>query len=202
MHQRRALGSMFWLIMLVAATAVLLWLRRDIEQSHVVLTLLLVVIGGSVAGGRALGFAMACLAFALIDYFFQAPYDQMSVSKLLDWVVLIAFLAIAGAATDLLARARREAEVAQQRASELDSLSRLGADTLRFADPVDALRRITTLVRSTLAASACSIHIVDDAGELTGPLIKDTSPDEILLPDARGAARRRTTVLSHRAHAR
>lgn len=197
--QRRSLGSVFWLLMLAATTAVLLWLRRDIEQSHVVLTLLLVVIGGSVAGGRALGFAMACMAFALIDYFFQAPFDQMSVSKPLDWVVLIAFLAIAGAATDLLARARREADVARQRTSELDSLSRLGADTLRVADPVDALRSITSLVRSTLDATACAIHIADDAGMLTSTRIDDVPWDDTLLSIARGAAatavRDRTLVM-------
>ena len=85
MHHRRRLGSIVWLLMLAATAGSLLWLRRDIEQSHVVLTLLLVVIGGSVAGGRALGFTMACMAFALIDYFFQPPFDQMSVSKPLDW---------------------------------------------------------------------------------------------------------------------
>ena len=180
MHPRRRVGTIFWLVMLVAATVTLLWLRRDIEQSHVVLTLLLVVIGGSVAGGRALGFTMACLAFGLIDYFFQAPFDQMSVSKPLDWVVLIAFVAIAGAATDLLARARREAEVARQRTSELDSLSRVGADTLRFADPADALHRITTLVRATLDARACSIHMAGDDGAISGLRIDDAPGEDTL----------------------
>ncbi len=180
MHGRRRFGSIFWLLMLAAVTGTLLWLRSDIEQSHVVLTLLLVVIGGSVTGGRALGFAMACMAFALIDYFFQPPFDQMSVSKPLDWVVLIAFVAIAGAATDLLARARREADVARRRASELDSLSRIGADTLRFADPSDALHRITTLIRTTLDARACSIHMASDDGAMSGLRIDDARGEDLL----------------------
>ena len=53
---------MFWFAMLTVTASVLLWARAGIDQSHVALTLLLVVIGGS-TGGRSLGFALAVVKF-------------------------------------------------------------------------------------------------------------------------------------------
>jgi two-component system sensor histidine kinase KdpD len=134
---------------------------------HVALAMLLIVLGGSVAGGRALGFTLACLSFAALDYYFQPPYDLLSVGKPLDGVVLVAFLAASGVTTHLLTRAQQEAEAARLRASEVESLSRLGAATLRYADPEDALRAIRTLVHDTIGATDCEILPCDPANGLT-----------------------------------
>lgn len=150
-------GWVIWPALLVVATMVLVSVRDQIDQVHAVLTLLLIVLGGSVAGGRALGFTLACASFALIDYFFQPPFDLISVNKPLDGVVLLAFLATAGVATDLLARARQEAQAARERAREIEGLSRLGAATLRHAKPADALNAIAELVRETITADDCVI---------------------------------------------
>jgi two-component system sensor histidine kinase KdpD len=108
----------FWLIMLLLTAVVLVTARDDIEQSHVALTLLLVVLGGSAGGGRGLGYLLAVLGFVLIDLFFQAPFGSLSVEKTLDWVVLAAFLASAFVATELLSQARKEAETVRRLAIE------------------------------------------------------------------------------------
>jgi two-component system sensor histidine kinase KdpD len=108
----------FWLIVLMLAMVTLVSARTDIEQSHVALTLLLVVLGGSAGGGRGLGYVLAVLGFLLIDFFFQAPYDSLSVDKTLDWVVLVAFIASAFVATELLSQAREEAKTARRLAVE------------------------------------------------------------------------------------
>ena len=98
--------------------------RGDIEQVHVVLVYLLIVLGASVMGGRPFGFVLAALAFGAIDYWFQLPYNEIAVAKPLDWLVLIAFLLTAVVTTQLLARARaREAE-ARARAAEVARLAR------------------------------------------------------------------------------
>jgi two-component system sensor histidine kinase KdpD len=144
--------------MLALSTATLVSVRGDIEQSHVALTLLLVVLGGSAGGGRPLGYTLAVLGFVLIDYFFQAPYGSLAVGKALDWVVLVAFLASAFVATELLARARGEAETARRRTEEVASLSRLGSETLRHAHADDALEALSALIRSTLSARWCTIR--------------------------------------------
>lgn len=151
------IGWLVWSTLLALATVVLVWARGDIEQSHAALTLLLIVLGGSVAGGRLLGFMLACVGFALIDYYFQPPYDLFGIDKPLDVVVLVAFLVTAGAATDLLARARQEAESARQRAREVESLSLLGDATLRYAQPEDALAALAIMVCETLGARSCTI---------------------------------------------
>jgi two-component system sensor histidine kinase KdpD len=98
------------------------------------------------------------LSFLCIDYFFQAPYGLFSVGKALDWVVLSAFLASAFVATELLTRARQEAETARLRTEEVASLSRLGSETLRYAQADDALRALSALIRSTLNAEWCTIR--------------------------------------------
>jgi two-component system sensor histidine kinase KdpD len=148
---------MVWSALLVLTTTVLVWARSDIEQSHAALTLLLIVLGGSVAGGRVLGFTLACLGFALIDYYFQPPYDLITINKPLDGVVLLAFLVTAGAATHLLARARQEADSARRRAHEVENVARAGDATLRYSQPDDALAALAAMVCDTLRARSCVI---------------------------------------------
>jgi len=156
----------FWLGMLVVVAGIMLWVRGDIDQSHVSLTLLLVVLGGSAGGGRPLGYALAVLGFLIIDYFFQPPYDLISVDKPLDWVVLGAFLAAAFVATELLMRAREESAAARSRGDEIESLSLIGSQTLRFARPEDALLAITQLVQGTLHSRRTAVWLFDETGGL------------------------------------
>lgn len=144
--------------MLALVTVTLVQLRGEIEQSHAALVLLLVVLGGSASGGRALGYVLAILGFLLIDYFFQAPYGLLSVGKALDWVMLAAFLASAFVATELLARAKEEADTARARTEEVASLSRLGSATLKHARAEDGLHAAGSLIRSTLGAQWCTIR--------------------------------------------
>lgn len=178
MNARRqvAAGWLLWTATLAFATTVLLALRDGIDQVHAVLTLLLVVIGGSVSGGRVLGFTLAVVSFALIDFYFQPPYGLLSVGKPLDGVVLAAFLATAGVTTHLLTRARHEAEEARRRASEVESLSRLGAATLRYAEPEEALTAIVALVREAIDAAACRIYRWDAGAGLSGAEASAGSP--------------------------
>ena len=156
-----------WLTILALATVTLVQLRGDIEQSHAVLVLLLVVLGGSASGGRTLGYLLAILGFLSIDYFFQAPYGLFSVGKALDWVLLVAFLASTFVATELLARAKEEADTARARTEEVASLSRLGSATLQHARAEDGLHAAGSLIRSTLSAQWCTIR------QLNGP-VSDT----------------------------
>ncbi len=113
-----------WLVILSVATYFMIRARTQIEQVHVVLVYLLIVLGASVTGGRPLGFALAALAFGAIDYWFQLPYNEIAVAKPLDWLVLIAFLLTAVVTTQLLVRARARAAEARARAAEVARLAR------------------------------------------------------------------------------
>jgi two-component system sensor histidine kinase KdpD len=150
-------GWVIWGGLLLLTTATLVAFRGDIDQSHAALTMLLVVLGGSVAAGRPLGFTLAIVGIAMLDLYFQPPFGLLTVNKPLDWVILFAFLATATVTTDLVTRARQEAAAARQRASEVASLSVLGAATLRHANPEDALDAIAALVRDTLGVAGCVI---------------------------------------------
>ena len=112
-----------WTAVLIVVTLAMRALRGDADQAHVVLAYLLVVLGGSVSGGRNLGLMLAFAAFILIDLFFQLPYGEITVSKPLDWVILFSFLITSLVATQLLAVARSQTAAAQRQATEVATLS-------------------------------------------------------------------------------
>lgn len=150
---------LFWTATLVVVTVALVSVRGDLDQAHVTLIYLLVVLGGSASGGRALGLTLACACFLLIDYFLQTPYDTLSVDKPLDWLVLLAFLVTATVATQLLGRANAEAAAARRRAEEIDRLAALGAETLSAGRADDALAAIAKVIRETTGAAECQIYV-------------------------------------------
>ena len=154
---RPALVWVFWIVILAAATAVMFWVRGRIDQAHVVLLYLLIVLGASATSGRALGFTLAFLAFLLIDYFFQQPYYDFFNDKPVDLFVLIAFLTTAIVSTQLLARAQLEAKEARARAVEVTSLSRLASETLNAGRAEEALVRIVDVIQGTLGVTGCVI---------------------------------------------
>jgi two-component system sensor histidine kinase KdpD len=158
LHFRRpAIAWLLWMAIIVAATIAMFSVRGHIDQAHVVLLYLLIVLGASASGGRALGFTLAVFAFILIDYFFQPPYNEFAIGKPLDWLVLITFLTTAIVATQLLARARAEAIEARNRATEVTSLSRLASETLNAGRAEEALVRIADVIQGTLAVGGCAI---------------------------------------------
>ena len=70
-----------WVAVFVVATAVLRAGRDTVATVHALLAYLLVILGGSVSGGRPLGLTLTVAGFLSIDYFFQLPYDTLTVSK-------------------------------------------------------------------------------------------------------------------------
>jgi two-component system sensor histidine kinase KdpD len=160
---RRLLTWAGWLGVVAIVTAVMITMRGRIDQPHVVLIYLLVILFASASAGRALGFTLACLGFFLIDYFFQPPFAEVMVDKPVDWLALTAFLITALVSTQLLARAQSEAEESRRRAVEVESLSRLGSATLSVGRAEDALQRIADVIRSTLGMSEC--RIIPDSGD-------------------------------------
>ena len=175
---------------MVIATAVMVRVRDQIDQVHVVLVYLLIILGASTAGGRLLAFPLAGIGFLLIDYYFQRPYGEMSSAKPLDWLALASFLLTAGVATQLLVRAQTEAEEARRRAVEVASLARLASETLSVGRAEDALVRIAEVIRTTLGMSRCAISASVDEGAgavvhagTEEPIVASAKPvEKILIP--------------------
>jgi two-component system sensor histidine kinase KdpD len=135
--------------------------RPQLNEAHITLAYLLVVQGGSARGGRPIGIALAIAAFLCFDLLFLPPYGTLVIQNPLNWLVLVAFLVTSVLSAQLLYRAQAEAEVARQRAAEIDRFASLGAETLSVVRSEDALTAIAAVIRTTLGIDACSLYLAD-----------------------------------------
>jgi two-component system sensor histidine kinase KdpD len=171
--KRRQLGEyVLWVAALFLVWAAMLSVRPRLNEAHVALTFLLVVLGASARGGRSFGLAIAGAAFVLFDWFFLPPYNTLVVANPLDYLVLLAFLATSVVAAQLLYRAQSEAALAQRRAAEIDRLAALGAESLNAGQPQDALFAVAEMMRVTLGVDQCVIFPRD-----TPPAITQSPPN-------------------------
>jgi len=157
MRQRPVLPWFLWLGGLAALTVAFLPFRGHVDKLNVALTFLLVVLGGSAAGGRALGLTLAGTAYLDFHYFFVERYDSLVMAKPMDWLVLVAFLVTSLVAEQLLTRALERADVARLRAEEVERLAALGSETLHAGRAEDALSRILDVIRAELRVDRCDI---------------------------------------------
>jgi len=157
----RVLAWVGWLVVTAVATAIMASAVSQIDQVHIALTYLLIVLGASASGGRALGFTLAFLASLLLDVYFQPPFGIFGFSKPLDLLTLAAFLVTSLVATHLLARAQAQALEARNRTEEVSSLARLGSETLSAGRAEDAVAQIAEVIRSTLGMAECSIMPIE-----------------------------------------
>jgi two-component system sensor histidine kinase KdpD len=164
----RWLRWMLWASVIAVVTLLLLAVRGRLDKAHVALVYVLVVLAGSVGGGRRLGLALAGAAFLLFNWFFLPPYGTLVIADPLDWLVLIAFLVVSAVATQMLHRLQSEAEAARRRAAEIDRLAALGAETLNVPRADEALAAIAAVVRSTLRVDTCRIHTSAQVAEAPG----------------------------------
>jgi len=149
---------------LTATTLGMLALRPLLEEVHVALILLLVVLGASAAGGRAIGLATAAASFVIFDVLFLPPYNTLVVANPLDWIVLFAFLATSVVAAQLLYRAQEEARQSRARADEIDRLATLGAEALNAPDATRALEAVANVIRSSTGVEVCEILMQSASG--------------------------------------
>jgi two-component system, OmpR family, sensor histidine kinase KdpD len=203
--EHRWVSVLVWTMLFLFATFVMAGVQGEITEAHVALVYLLIILGGSSGGGRWFGFTLAALAFVSIDFYFQPPYGRFEISKRPDWMVLIAFVAAALVATQLLARANEKAREASRRADEIDRLASLGAETLSTGSASQALTAIATVVRDTIGTDTCEIWVSDD--DMQEPqLAARVGPAAVGgPPDVHAAARNpdpRTIIVPLEAHAR
>jgi two-component system sensor histidine kinase KdpD len=184
-----------WLGALVALTVAFLPLRERLDRVHVAFAFLLVVLGGSATGGRALGLALTLLAYLGFHYFFIEHFDSLAMGNPFDGIVLVAFLVTSLVASHLVTRARAEALAARHRAAEVERLASLGAETLSAGRAEDALRSVLDVIRASTGVDDC--RIVDAVAGVGAPQAAD--PRTLRIPvTARGHASG-TLVLTHHA---
>lgn len=137
-------GLVLWLLVALACTAALWMLRGSLDQAHMALAYLLVVLGGSAREGRVVGLVMAVVCFLLFNFFLLQPLYTLTIEDPLEWWILVAFLITGTVAAQLLHRAQRAAALAEERAVEIQRLA-------REAEHVAALREADRLKDALLA---------------------------------------------------
>lgn len=137
--------SVVWLVAAGLATAAMWPFREALKEAHVVLVYLLLVLTGTARAGRAVGITLAIGSFLLFDFFLLPPFLTLSIADPLDWWILVAFLITGAVAAQLLHRAQRAAELAEQRAAEIEHLA-------QEANKVEALREADRLKDALLAS--------------------------------------------------
>ena len=156
-HRPPVLTWVVWLLVLGAAAAIMFLVRPYLDKAHIALGFLLVVLGGSAAGGRAVGVSLALLAFLLFNFLFLPPFYALVIANPLDWLVLAAFLITGIVGAQLLNRAQERAETARQRTIEVERLAALGAETLNAGRAEEALRAIAEVIRSAIGVDCCDV---------------------------------------------
>src|SRR5829696_3654061 len=165
-RRRSARILALWVIALAAATALMLPFRDRLDKAHVALLLLLIPLGGSAAGGRAVGLSLATASFLVFNWFFLAPYHTLVVADPLDWLVLAAFLTTSTVAAQLLYAAQKKTRIAQARAAEIDRLRVVGAEALHAGRAEDALETVAGVIREAAHADSCELLATLDGGAL------------------------------------
>jgi len=155
-----------WLAVLAVATLLLFVVRARLDKAHVALAYLLVVLGASSDGGRAIGLGIAATAFLAFNYLFLPPYYTFVIADPLDWLVLLAFLITSAVAAQLLYRANATANTATRRAEEVDRLATLGAETLSAPDAGAALGAMASVIRDALGTETCELFRLHGDGAL------------------------------------
>jgi K+-sensing histidine kinase KdpD len=138
--------SAAWIIAFASlggAALILFLFRPALDEAHIALVFLLVVLASSASGGRVLGVSIALVAFLVFDWFFLPPYNTLLVQNPLDWVVLVAFLITSFVAAELLYRARAE-RAAVERAEALREADKL-KDALLASLSHDLRTPLTTI---------------------------------------------------------
>ena len=175
--ERRASSVLLWaawILALFAVVATLVPLRDSIQQMHVAMLLLLVVLGASATAGFAAGVTIALLAFALLSYYFQFPRNTVDLPGTQDLIELVTFLLVALVAARLLTIARRRARLAEERAREI----------IRLAEE-----------RQQLEAEASKARVLAEANRMKDALLAAVSHDlRTPLTTIRALAERRTVT--------
>jgi len=143
--------------------------RDRLGQAHVSLTYLLVVLGASARGGRALGLTIAVVAFVLFDLLFLPPFATLVVADPLNWLVLLAFLVTSVVGAQLLYLAQAEAAAARAQAREAER-----AEALREADRMkDALlASVSHDLRTPLTTIKALAHAIRIEGDERAAVIE------------------------------
>lgn len=157
-------------------TLALVLLYPGVHQSNIALLYLLVVLTSAAVLGLGPAILASLAAFLAFNFFFVPPLHTLLVADTQELVRLLTFLVVAVIASSLAGNARREADTAARRASELAALYEL-SQTISAEFALDRiLPRVAQTTADLLDVPACAVLLYDGDGLLVERAAAGQSP--------------------------
>lgn len=169
--------------------AVVLFYRRlvEVNPTTVALTYLLLVLGVSAFWRLRYAVFTSVVATACFNLFFLPPYGTFTIADPQNWVALFAFLVTAVIASHLSERARRNAEVANQRRREAERLYAFSQKVLLTENVVELLNAVPAYVVEVFGVRATALFVAARREVYrSNPEIAGLETDQLKTVSARG----------------
>jgi two-component system sensor histidine kinase KdpD len=140
--------------------AITLAYRRVVHANPttVALTFLIAVLLTSAFWGFRIALFTAIAGTALFNFFFLPPVGTFTISDPQNWFALLAFLVTAVVASNLAERARRQAEIAQERRREVERLYALSQQLLTIDNSAQLYNRLPLDISQTFGATGVALR--------------------------------------------
>jgi two-component system sensor histidine kinase KdpD len=142
---------------------------------------LVVVLGLAAWGGWAVGATASVAAMLCFNYFFLPPLGTLTIAEPANWVALLSFLAASTFASRLVATARRQAEEAQRRRREVETLYDLCFSLFAVSQRPGVLGEAAARTLRALGAGAGALVLLDDQG---GEVVSAIGEERLEIGDA------------------
>ena len=151
-----------WALMLFAIGAITsIGSGLHLNPSTVGFLYLIVVLLISLRGGLLIGTVASLVATACYNFFFFPPLYTFTIAEPANWVALAAFLVASVTVNRLVVAARLQAEKAEQRRTELETLYTLSIDLFTATNQVGALGVAAGRALQLLGARAGGLVLFD-----------------------------------------
>ncbi len=149
---------------------------------------LVAVLGLAAWGGWAVGATASVAAMLCFNYFFLPPLGTLTIAEPANWVALLSFLVASTFASRLVATARRQADEAQQRRRQVETLYDLCFGLFTASQRSGALGEAAARTLAAIEASAGVLFLGE--GDEVASIIGDLGEEPIeVSPEAAAEAR-------------
>ena len=161
MLRRLPIRVLHFALALAIVVGITFFYRRivTVNQTTVALTFLLAILAVSTVWGFAVSAFLSVAAMLAFNYFFLPPVGTFTVADPQNWAALFAFLATSLIASQLAARARREADEAQQHRREIERLYAFSQQLLVSGNVIKLLNAIPNHIVETFEVGAAAIYL-------------------------------------------
>ncbi|GAA4729004.1 hypothetical protein Prum_099210 [Phytohabitans rumicis] len=139
----------------LAVAAVLLPLRGSLENTHVALIMVAVVVAVAALGNRVAGYLAAGFAGLWFDFFFTQPYQRLTIDVRSDAETLVLLLIVGVAVTELAVWGRRQAAAASRDAGYLAGIQAAATVGAVGGSSHDLIRQVSDQLVTTLELRGC-----------------------------------------------